>query len=54
VRPPRLLSEAHDADADVVAQFVASLHTHRDRAMPCRGLRNAEVRSVRLTDVDFD
>lgn len=55
VRQPRLLPESLDADA--VEQFVASLRTHRDRAMVWAmlfgGLRSAEVRSLRLADVDF-
>lgn len=55
VRQPRLLPESLDADA--VEQFVASLRTHRDRAMVWAtmfgGLRSAEVRSLRLAEVDF-
>lgn len=55
VRQPRLLPESLDAAA--VERFVASLRTHRDRAMVSAmlfgGLRSAEVRSLRLTDVDF-
>ncbi|MGQ9411327.1 tyrosine-type recombinase/integrase [Mycolicibacterium gilvum] len=55
VRQPRLLPESLDADA--VERFVASLRTHRDRAMVWAmlfgGLRSAEVRSLRLADIDF-
>ncbi|ANS32254.1 hypothetical protein R1CP_38780 (plasmid) [Rhodococcus opacus] len=55
VRQPRLLPESLDADA--VDVFVSSLRTHRDRAMVWAmllgGLRSAEVRSLRLADVDF-
>ncbi|GAF46559.1 putative transposase [Rhodococcus wratislaviensis NBRC 100605] len=55
VRQPRLLPESLDADA--VDGFVSSLRTHRDRAMVWAmllgGLRSAEVRSLRLADVDF-
>ncbi|GAA4491545.1 tyrosine-type recombinase/integrase [Rhodococcus olei] len=55
VRQPQLLPESLAA-ADVDA-FVASLRTHRDRAMVWAmllgGLRSAEVRSLRLADVDF-
>ncbi len=43
-------------DADDVATFLADLETHRDRAivlaMVLGGLRAAEVRSMRLADVD--
>lgn len=55
VRQPRRLPEslaARDVDA-----FVASLRTHRDRAMVLAmllgGLRSAEVRGLRLADVDM-
>ncbi|WP_260757665.1 site-specific integrase [Mycobacterium sp. SMC-8] len=55
VRQPRLLPESLDANA--VERFVASLRTHRDRAMVWAmlfgGLRSAEVRSLRLADIDF-
>jgi len=55
VRQPRLLPESLDADA--VDVFVSSLRTHRDRAMVWAmllgGLRSAEVRSLRLVEVDF-
>ncbi|MDC4452276.1 tyrosine-type recombinase/integrase, partial [Acinetobacter baumannii] len=55
MRQPRLLPEYLDADA--VERFVASLRTHRDRAMVWAmlfgGLRSAEVRSWRLADIDF-
>ena len=55
MRQPRLLPESLDADA--VERFVASLRTHRDRAMVWAmlfgGLRSAEVRSLRLADIDF-
>lgn len=55
MRQPRLLPESLDADA--VDGFVSSLRTHRDRAMVWAmllgGLRSAEVRSLRLADVDF-
>jgi site-specific recombinase XerD len=54
VRQPRRLPES--LDADEVAAFVADLGTHRDRAialgMLLGGLRAAEVRSLRLADVD--
>jgi site-specific recombinase XerD len=44
-------------DADDVAVFLADLNTHRDRAivlaMVLGGLRSAEVRGLRLTDVDM-
>jgi integrase/recombinase XerC len=55
VRQPRRLPEslaAGDVDA-----FVASLRTHRDRAMVLAmllgGLRSAEVRGLKLADVDM-
>ncbi|WP_231914100.1 tyrosine-type recombinase/integrase [Rhodococcus sp. LB1] len=55
MRQPRLLPESLDADAADV--FVSSLRTHRDRAMVWAmllgGLRSAEVRSLRLADMDF-
>ena len=54
VREPRRLPEAVDP-ADISA-FLADLHTHRDRAitlvMVLGGLRAAEVRSLKLADVD--
>jgi len=44
-------------DANDVAVFLADLNTHRDRAivlaMVLGGLRSAEVRSLRLADVDM-
>lgn len=55
VKAPRRLPESIDP-ADVSA-FLADLRTHRDRAialaMVLGGLRAAEVRSVRLADVDM-
>jgi integrase/recombinase XerC len=55
VRQPRRLPES--LDADDVAVFLADLGTHRDRAivllMLFGGLRAAEVRSLRLADVDM-
>ena len=55
VRSPRRLPEAIDP-ADVSA-FLTDLSTYRDRAivlaMVLGGLRSAEVRSLRLADVDF-
>src|SRR5664280_2611403 len=55
VRSPRRLPEAIDP-ADVSA-FLTDLSTYRDRAivlaMVLGGLRAAEVRSLRLADVDF-
>ena len=54
VRQPQRLPEA--VDPDDVAMFLADLGTHRDRAivllMVMGGLRCAEVRSLRLADVD--
>jgi integrase/recombinase XerC len=54
VRQPQRLPEA--VDPDDVAIFLADLGTHRDRAvvllMVLGGLRCAEVRSLRLADVD--
>ena len=55
VRQPRRLPESLPAgDVDV---FVASLRTHRDRAMVLAmllgGLRSAEVRGLKLADVDM-
>jgi len=54
VRQERRLPES--LDADDVAVFLADLGTHRDRAillvMLLGGLRAAEVRSLRLADVD--
>lgn len=55
VREPSRLPESIDP-ADV-AVFIADLNTHRDRAMVLAmvlgGLRAAEVRSLRLADVDL-
>jgi site-specific recombinase XerD len=55
VRQPRRLPESL-ATSDVEA-FVASLRTHRDRAMVLAmllgGLRSAEVRGLKLADVDM-
>jgi integrase/recombinase XerC len=55
VRQPRRLPES--LDAAEVAAFVADLETHRDRAMTLAmvlgGLRAAEVRGLRLADVDM-
>jgi len=55
VRQPRRLPEA--LEPAEVAAFVADLGTHRDRAialgMLLGGLRAAEVRSLRLVDVDL-
>jgi site-specific recombinase XerD len=55
VREPKRLPESLPAE-DVTA-FVADLDTHRDRAMVLAmvlgGLRAAEVRSLRLADVDM-
>ena len=55
VAQPSLLPES--LDADDVAVFMADLNTHRDRAMVLAmllgGLRSAEVRSLRLRDVDM-
>jgi integrase/recombinase XerC len=55
VREPQRLPESLSAE-DVTA-FLADLDTHRDRAMVLAmvlgGLRAAEVRSVRLADVDM-
>lgn len=54
VRQERRLPES--LDAEDVAVFLADLRTHRDRAivllMLLGGLRAAEVRSLRLADVD--
>lgn len=54
VRQERRLPES--LDASDVAMFLADLETHRDRAivllMLLGGLRAAEVRSLRLADVD--
>ena len=54
VRAPRRLPES--LDAAEVGAFIADLATHRDRAialaMLLGGLRAAEVRSLRLADVD--
>jgi site-specific recombinase XerD len=55
VRQPHRLPES--LDTAEVAAFVADLETHRDRAMALAmllgGLRAAEVRSLRLADVDM-
>jgi integrase/recombinase XerC len=55
VREPKRLPESLSAE-DVTA-FLADLETHRDRAMALAmvlgGLRAAEVRSLRLADVDM-
>lgn len=55
VRQPRLLPES--LEPEDVAAFLADLRTFRDRAitllMLLGGLRAAEVRSLRLTDVDM-
>jgi site-specific recombinase XerD len=55
VREPKRLPESLPADA--VTAFVADLDTHRDRAMVLAmvlgGLRAAEVRSLRLADIDM-
>jgi site-specific recombinase XerD len=55
VRQPQRLPES--VPAEDVAAFVADLDTHRDRAvalaMVLGGLRAAEVRSLRLADVDM-
>jgi Site-specific recombinase XerD len=55
VRQPQRLPES--LDPDDVALFLADLETHRDRAivlaMVLGGLRAAEVRSLRLADVDL-
>lgn len=55
VRQPRTLPES--LEPAEVAAFVADLDTHRDRAMALAmllgGLRAAEVRSLRLADVDM-
>ena len=55
VRQPRLLPESLPAN-DIEA-FVATLTTHRDRAMVLAmllgGLRSAEVRALLLADVDM-
>jgi integrase/recombinase XerC len=55
VRQPRRLPES--LDAKEVAVFIADLGTHRDRAMALAmvlgGLRAAEVRGLRLADVDM-
>ena len=55
VSVPRRLPES--LDTDDVSVFFADLNTHRDRAivlaMVLGGLRSAEVRSLRLADVDM-
>ncbi len=55
VRQPRRLPES--LDPAEVGAFLADLETHRDRAMALAmllgGLRSAEVRSLRLDDVDM-
>ncbi len=54
VREQRRLPES--LDPDEIAEFLADLETHRDRAMVLLmlfgGLRAGEVRSLRLADVD--
>ncbi len=54
VREPNRLPEA--LEPDEVSAFVEDLNTHRDRAMALAmllgGLRSAEVRSLKLADVD--
>ena len=54
VREPNRLPEA--LEPDEVSAFVEDLNTHRDRAMAFAmllgGLRSAEVRSLKLADVD--
>jgi integrase/recombinase XerC len=55
VQEPRRLPES--LSAEDVAAFIADLGRHRDRAMApamvLGGLRSAEVRSLRLADVDM-
>jgi integrase/recombinase XerC len=55
VSQPRRLPES--LDGDDVSVFLSDLNTHRDRAMVLAmvlgGLRSAEVRSLRLADVDM-
>jgi site-specific recombinase XerD len=55
VRQPRRLPES--LDPAEVGAFLSDLETHRDRAMALAmllgGLRSAEVRSLRLCDVDM-
>lgn len=55
VSQPSRLPES--LDADDVGVFLADLNTHRDRAMVLAmvlgGLRSAEVRGLRLADVDM-
>lgn len=55
VRQPHRLPES--LEAAEVATFIADLETHRDRAMALAmvlgGLRAAEVRGLRLADVDM-
>ena len=55
VRQPQRLPES--LEAAEVAAFIADLGSHRDRAMTLAmlggGLRSAEVRSLRLADVDM-
>jgi integrase/recombinase XerC len=55
VRQPRRLPEA--LDPSDVSTFLSDLNTYRDRAivlaMVLGGLRSAEVRSLRLSDVDM-
>jgi len=55
VRQPRRLPEA--LDPSDVSSFLSDLRTYRDRAivlaMVLGGLRSAEVRSLRLADVDM-
>jgi integrase/recombinase XerC len=55
VSSPKRLPES--LDTDDVSVFLADLNTHRDRAvvlaMVLGGLRSAEVRALRLADVDM-
>jgi site-specific recombinase XerC len=55
VSTPKRLPES--LDTDDVSVFLADLNTHRDRAivlaMVLGGLRSAEVRTLRLADVDM-
>jgi site-specific recombinase XerD len=55
VREPRRLPES--VSAEEISDFLADLRTYRDRAivllMALGGLRAAEVRSLRLADVDM-
>ncbi len=51
VRQAQRLPES--LDAGDVTGFLVDLGTHRDRAMVLGGLRAAEVRSLRLADIDM-